>query len=230
MLEAGSWKLELNLEIKPPTSHLSLLDGTSGTWRLIMRILIISDKEEPFVWDHFNPEFFKNINMTISCGDVKPEYLSFLATMLKAPLYYVHGNHDGQYLQSPPEGCMSIDGKFIRHGGMRIMGIGGSNRYNRGPHQYTEAQMRIRLFKLKPSIWRNGGIDIFVSHAPAFGLNDGDDLCHKGFKTFKSILDAYKPRFFIHGHQHLCYGSRQRLTDYGSTTIINAYGYYILEF
>ena len=33
----------------------------------------------------------------------KSEYLSFIATMIKAPVFYVHGNHDTNYVNDPRE-------------------------------------------------------------------------------------------------------------------------------
>ena len=76
-----------------------------------MKILLISDEESTYIWDHFDKNRFKCINCMFSCGDLKSSYLSFLVTMVSAPLFYVHGNHDRNYSKQPPEGCENIDGK-----------------------------------------------------------------------------------------------------------------------
>lgn len=195
-----------------------------------MKILLVSDKEEPYIWEHFDRERFKDIEMIISCGDLKAEYLSFLVTMIKAPLFYVPGNHNEKYLQKPPEGCISIDGKLETYKSIRLLGLGGSQCYSYGEYQYTESQMKRRILRLKPSIWRNRGFDILVSHAPAFELGDGRDLCHQGFKSFVELMDKYSPKYLVHGHQHLSYNIQPRIIQYRNTTIINTYGYYILDY
>ena len=46
-----------------------------------MKILFIADEESKIYWDFFKKEQFEGIDLIISCGDLKPEYLSFLATM-----------------------------------------------------------------------------------------------------------------------------------------------------
>ena len=51
-------------------------------------------------------------------------------------------------------------------------------RYNKGINQYTEKQMRARVGRLRFKLWRSGGIDILLTHAPASGLNDGTDKAH----------------------------------------------------
>ena len=68
-----------------------------------MKILLVSDREEPYIWDYFDRERFKDIELVLSCGDLKAEYLSFIVTMIQAPLYYVPGNHNKNYLTNPPE-------------------------------------------------------------------------------------------------------------------------------
>lgn len=196
-----------------------------------LKILLVADVESKYIWDYFQPEKFKDIDIMISCGDVKAEYLSFLVTMIKAPLFYVPGNHNDKYIKQPPEGCIDIDGQIITYKGIRLMGLGGSRRYNMGLYQYTEREMNKRIFKLKPKIWWNKGIDILVTHSPVFGIGDGDDICHQGFKSFYKILDKYEPKYFVHGHQHLSYGyNPERVHKYNNTTIINGFDYYIFEF
>ncbi len=195
-----------------------------------MKILFVSDEESRYIWDYFDRERFKDIDLTISCGDLKPQYLSFLVTMIQAPLYYVHGNHDRNYSRKPPEGCESIDDRLVTYKGVRILGLGGSQLYNGRQFQYTEKQMKKRIKRLRYKLWRSKGFDMLVTHAPAYGLNDGRDHCHKGFKSFKCLMDKYSPRYFIHGHQHLSYNRIPRISRYRDTTIINAYKYHILDY
>lgn len=113
-----------------------------------MKILFLADEECKTYWDYFRKEQFEGIDLIISCGDLKPEYLSFLATMVPVPLLYVHGNHDDKYKRRPPEGCICIENRIYIHNGVRILGLGGSYRYKTGDNQYTEVQMARRISKI----------------------------------------------------------------------------------
>lgn len=195
-----------------------------------MRILVLSDQESPSLWDHFDKSKLAGIDLIISCGDLKSEYLSFLVTFTSAPVLYVHGNHDERYDRRPPEGCTCIEDTVYEYKGVRILGLGGSIRYRPGEHQYTQREMEQRVKKLRFKLWRSKGFDILVTHAPAFGLNDGSDLPHTGFKVFNALLDEYKPHYFLHGHVHLNYGRNPRVCKYGETTVVNGFERYILDY
>lgn len=195
-----------------------------------MKILLISDREEPVLWENFNPERFSDIELIISCGDLKSEYLSFLVTMINVPLLYVPGNHDTRYIKEPPDGCDCIDGKLINFKGIRILGIGGSYRYNNCEYQYNEKEMSDRVKKQRFKLWKSKGFDILVTHSPAFQLGDGSDLCHRGFMCFRDLIDKHSPKYFFHGHQHLCYGHNARIIKYNNTTIVNSFGFHIIEY
>lgn len=195
-----------------------------------MKILAIADQESPLLWDYFDRSYLEGIDLILSCGDLKPQYLSFLATFAHGPILYVHGNHDERYEQVPPDGCICIEDQIYVHQGVRILGLGGSMRYKPGNHQYTQSQMRRRVWKLWWRLKYRKGFDILLTHAPAYQLNDGEDLPHRGFEVFRTLLDKYKPAYFIHGHVHLNYGRRfPRLCTYNETQVINAYEKYIFE-
>ena len=194
-----------------------------------MKILLISDVEDPYLWDHFDMERYRDIDLVISCGDLKAEFLTFLVTLIHVPLLYVPGNHDSTYADEPPEGCENIDGRLVTVDGLRILGFGGSHMYNHGPNQYTQKEMNRKVRRLKWAIHQKGGFDILVAHAPALGIHDAPDPCHMGFSAFLKLIDRYHPRFFVHGHQHLNYGANSaRIQVHGATTVINAYRHYIL--
>ncbi len=195
-----------------------------------MKILAIADQESPLLWDYFDRSYLEGIDLILSCGDLKPQYLSFLATFAHAPILYVHGNHDERYEEVPPDGCICIEDQIYVHEGVRILGLGGSMRYKPGAHQYTQSQMRRRVWKLWWRLKYRKGFDILLTHSPAYQLNDGQDLPHRGFEVFRTLLDKYKPAFFIHGHVHMNYGrSFPRLSTYNETQVINAYEKYIFE-
>lgn len=196
-----------------------------------MKILAIADEESPYLWDFFEKEKLEGIDLIISCGDLEPTYLSFLATFTSVPVLYIHGNHDEKYEKVHPDGCICIEDQVYVHKGVRILGLGGSMKYNYGRHQYTEEEMRYRVLKVLPKILWNGGVDILVTHSPAFQINDGVDLPHVGFQVFRIVLDRFKPKYFLHGHVHMRYGRRHKRVDmYKETRIINACERYEFEY
>lgn len=189
-----------------------------------MKILAIADEESKYLWDFFEKSKVEDIDLVISCGDLDPHYLSFLATFCNVPVLYVHGNHDAKYEHTPPEGCIDIEDKIYVHEGVRILGLGGSMLYSGGPNQYTERDMRLRVGKLWFQLLRHKGFDILVTHAPAYQLNDARDLPHQGFKVFLKLMEKYKPKFFLHGHVHMSYNRNQKRYDkYMETHVINTY-------
>lgn len=197
-----------------------------------MKILVLSDQESKSLYDFYEPEKLKDIDLIISCGDLRPDYLSFFATFSHAPVLYVRGNHDGQYEDKPPEGCISIEDDIYVFRGVRLLGLGGSMEYIPGAsNQYTERGMIRRIKRLWWKLKRRGGFDILVTHAPAYQLNDMEDLPHKGFQCFKDLMDKYAPRYFVHGHIHANYsGSFKRLDSYNDTIVVNAYEHYVIEY
>jgi Icc-related predicted phosphoesterase len=195
-----------------------------------VKILLISDEEDKYLWDYYRPGALEDIDLILSAGDLKPDYLSFLVTMARCPLLYVHGNHDERYKKSPPEGCDCVDDRIITVNGLRILGLGGAPRYNDGPWQFTERQMTWRIRKLSRKIKIAGGVDLVLTHAPVRGYGDQENMAHRGFEAFLPLLDRWKPRYLIHGHVHQRYQpNMQRILQYRDTTIINACGKYYLE-
>ena len=195
-----------------------------------MKLLLVADEEDRSLWDHYTPDRLGGADLILSAGDLNPLYLSFLVTMANRPLLYVHGNHDGVYDTVPPEGCECADDRLVTVNGLRVLGLGGCMRYNDGPHQYTEAQMRRRIQRLQWALLRAGGADIVLTHAPLRGCGDGADLPHRGFSAFLPLLDRWQPRYLIHGHMHTRYDPLSiRVRQYGGTTIINACGRFLLD-
>ena len=194
-----------------------------------MKILLLSDTEDPALWDYFRPDRVKGYDLILSAGDLKAEYLSFLVTMANIPVFYVHGNHNAAYDRFPPEGCDCIDDRFVIYKGLRILGLGGSALYSGEPYQYTERQMRRRIAKLNRAVKKAGGVDIVLTHCPPRGCGDADDYAHRGFEAFLPMLERWKPKVLVHGHVHMTYGNFMRERICGDTRIINAWQRYALE-
>ena len=167
----------------------------------MIKILLFADHKSKLLYDYYDPERIKDIDLIISCGDLPQEYLSFFVTLCNVPLLYIRGNHDTGYAEKPPEGCICIEDDIFVYKGIRILGLGGSMQYIPGArYQYTEWQMSRRVRRLFFKLWRHKGFDILVTHAPASGLNDLPDLPHQGFTVFRTLLEKYEPKFFFHGH------------------------------
>lgn len=191
-----------------------------------MKILAIADEESRALWDFYDPSRTSGVDLIISCGDLNPDYLQFLESMTNVPLLYVRGNHDGVYDRRPPCGCIDIDDMIYDFEGLRILGLGGSMRYHGGKDMYTESEMKKRIRKLNMTIAVHNGFDVLVTHAPAKGYGDMEDLPHRGFACFNELLERWKPAYMLHGHVHKTYSSQefQRIRQHPSgTKIINAY-------
>lgn len=195
-----------------------------------MKILAIADEECMSLWDNYVPGRLKDYDLILSSGDLHASYLTFLVTMARCPVFYVHGNHDIGYEINPPEGCDCIEDRIAVYKGVRILGLGGCYRYRPGAHQYTDDEMRKRIRKLRKELKYYGGVDIVVTHAPPKGVGDADDAAHQGFQALIDLIDEYHPKYLLHGHVHLRYGMdipRQR--EYNGTWVINVCERYDIE-
>ena len=196
-----------------------------------MKILLLADTADKALWDFLDRSLLEGVGLVLACGDLPAAYLSFLTCFTHAPILYVHGNHDEAYDRQPPEGCICVEDTIYVHNGLRILGLGGSMRYRPGPHMYTEREMMLRVTKLGPRLLRHRGFDILLTHAPARGVGDQDDLPHRGFNAFNRLMDRCHPRYMVHGHVHPQYAAMdfKRERRYGETTVINAYKRYFIK-
>jgi uncharacterized protein len=183
--------------------------------------LAIADEIHPSLYEHFFPERWKDIDIVLSAGDLRPEYLDYLCTNLNVPVFYVRGNHDGDYARSQYYGFENLHGRIVEFGGLRIAGFEGCMRYNEGKCQYTEREMSHIVRRTQLKALRTGKPDIILAHAPPRGCHDGSDVCHRGFECFRRALQVWRPTFFIHGHTHTHYG-RELISRLGETTVVNA--------
>lgn len=195
-----------------------------------IKILAVSDTVEPLLKQPSGDGPLADIDVIISCGDLPPEYLSVLVHVFNVPLYYVCGNHDIRYKNKPPEGGFNLHCRLVTVEGINMVGLEGSHWYNGGPYQYAEHQMKSMIRRLRPRLWWQGGVDVFVTHAPPRHVHDAEDPCHRGFESFHRLIQRYRPQYFIHGHIHREFDDpSDRVTLVGRTKVVNTYGYSILE-
>jgi len=213
-----------------------------------MRILCISDQIDPLVYSTRMRERFRDVDLVLSAGDLPAEYLGFITSMLNRPLLYVAGNHDlgadslrrpswagtSFVEEAPVHGAIDSSFKLRREAGLIVLGLPGSMLYNGGPNQFTEAAMAFRIALLVPRLllnrlFRGRAVDLVLTHAPPRGIHDRDDPCHRGFRSFLWLMRKFKPRWLVHGHIHLYDLADVRVSAYDETTVVNAFGHWILE-
>lgn len=195
-----------------------------------LKLLTVSDFVDKSLTKMVEDKTLEPVDLIISCGDMEPEYLSFLRDRLDKPLFYVKGNHDIRYTQFNPMGCDNIHAKVVQFKTLNILGLEGSMWYNGGLNQYTDKEMRKMIFGMWFSIWRKGGIHLVVTHAPPKGIHDAKDRCHMGFQSFARLIEKRNPQIFLHGHIHKEFKTREdRITTVNETKVINTCGYTIIE-
>lgn len=195
-----------------------------------LKILAVSDFVDKSLTQRVESKTLEPVDLIISCGDLAPEYLSFLRNRLDKPLFYVKGNHDIRYLPSNTMGCENIHARIVQFKSLNILGLEGSLWYNGGPNQYSDRQMNRIIAGMWFSIWRKGGIHLVITHAPPRHIHDAEDRCHMGFESFVKLINKRKPRYLIHGHIHKDHNTHEeRITEVGQTKVINTCGYTIIE-
>lgn len=208
-----------------------------------MKILAIADQEVPQLQIEKIPERLRDIDLILSCGDLPFDYLEHLVSRFNKPLFYVFGNHGpgkrGVSLANggtkyAPEGCINLHGRIVHYNGLLIGGLEGSVAYNKGPHQYSQGEMRWLVRRMEGRLWLNKlrygrALDILITHAPPWGIHDAPDPAHHGFQAFVGLMQRYKPRYLIHGHVHAYRYEAPRMTRFGETIVVNAYGYQLIE-
>ena len=206
-----------------------------------MKILAVSDKVVEAVYNPHAHQNFGDVDMVLACGDLPMYYLDFILSALNVPCYFVYGNHDVNVtytLEGPvakhPGGWVNLDQRTACTQGLLLAGLEGSIRYRPdGVHQYTQAQMCRKALRLMPKLILNRLLygrymDILITHSPPWGIHDGPDHPHTGFKVFLTLMERFRPRYVLHGHKHV-YGPEPTRTIYGDTEVINIYPHRILE-
>lgn len=203
-----------------------------------MKILGLADVEAPSVYNPNVKNRFPDIDLVVSCGDLRPAYLEFVVSMLDLPLYYVHGNHvqniqdDEGNNHTEPSGAINLHKKvhYDEKNDLILSGIEGSLVYSFGPYQYSQQRMWNMVYSLIPRLMLNKVIhgrylDIFVTHAAATGIHDDDDPAHQGVDAFRWLIKTFKPKLHLHGHIHVYNPFTPRETQYKETRVINTYGF-----
>jgi uncharacterized protein len=196
-----------------------------------VKILCVADEVDLLVYSSSIRKRFGDVDLILSAGDLPDEYLGFIASMLNRPLVSVAGNHD-RAGDEPSLGRLNF--AIRKEAGISILGIPGSMLYSRGPNQFSDRYMALRLLRLAPRLllrrlFKGRAVDIILAHAPPRGMGDAQDLPHRGFTAFRWLIELARPLYFIHGHVHLYDGRQARESGLDSTRIINVYGHKLIE-
>ena len=205
-----------------------------------VRILAICDEVDPRLYGPGIEARRGQVDLILSCGDLPPYYLDYVASMVNAPIYGVHGNHDGEFARNRDRdgdgngqadwGMGELHGRVVEEQGLLIGGFDGSLRYNKGSYQYTEAGIRAQIAGMIPQLLMNRlrygrYLDILVTHAPPRHIHDQPDRAHWGFEAYRWFLRTFKPRYHLHGHIHLYDKRTVTRTQFHETEVLNAYPY-----
>jgi Icc-related predicted phosphoesterase len=70
---------------------------------------------------------------------------------------------------------------------------------------------------------------IVLSHVPPLGVGDvSTDPYHRGFRSYRWLLDRVEPVLWLHGHTPLA-ATREWKVQVGRTTIVNVTGAVIID-
>jgi uncharacterized protein len=194
-----------------------------------VRLLAVSDEPEPAFDYEINREAIKPIDGIVGAGDLKPEYLDFLANAFSVPLLYVLGNHDrgGGWQEEKYHVPEPMDGAWHEMGGLRICGLSWpTDKDERAIHDENAAWRQVAAGFLR---LRGRHADVVVSHVPPFGLGDTpEDHYHRGFAAYRWLCERLNPALWIHGHTNPAAIDTWWLKA-GSTTLVNATGAVVVE-
>ena len=206
-----------------------------------MRVLAIADEVAESLYGDTLKEL--RPDLILSCGDLPFDYLENLVSRTDLPLLYVPGNHDPElklgdatfqglsanFDGTGPPGCINVDCRIEEAAGLLVAGLGGSIRYNEGPNQYTQGQMRRRALGLEWRAWlRRKRVDVLLTHAPPAGVGDAGDPAHVGVDALNRLVARLRPRMLIHGHVRK-YGPKIDDPRVGETQVVNPIPYRLLE-
>jgi hypothetical protein len=201
-----------------------------------LKILSLSDKQIDSIYSSQVKSRFADVDLVLGCGDLPYYYLEYVISMLDVPLYYIRGNHSSlvEHTSSGPKthphGGTDLHRRIVYDKGMIMAGVEGSLRYSTGSFQYTQSEMWSHVLRMVPILFMNKlmhgrYLDIFISHAPPWGIHDKPDLPHQGIKAFRWLLETFHPHYHFHGHVHVYRSDVKKITKFHSTTVINTYGY-----
>jgi uncharacterized protein len=196
----------------------------------LVRLLAVSDEPERALDFERNRAEVGKIDAVVGCGDLEPDYLSYLADAFKAPLIYIRGNHDrGANWKALAEGLPeTLAGRCDWIDGITLLGLSWPGD-DRATHAIRDEQaawfQALPLGVRKPP---NRPL-IVLSHVPPRGLGDTpEDHYHRGFAAYEWLYRRLNPTLWLHGHTSMAASDEWRVT-WGDTTFVNVTGAVVVE-
>ena len=198
-----------------------------------VRILAISDEPDPSLDSAATRDGLREVDLIVGAGDLQPEYLAFVADAFHAPLRYVRGNHDlgaaWRHTERTTLPEPMPDARPIREAGLSLIGFSGSPVYSHRGHEVSAGRMWLHAI----GGWlraRGHGPTLVVSHTPPRGINDAEDLTHRGFTSFRWLSERIDAPLWLHGHTALVRrGLDDRCARHEGTLFYNCTGATLVE-
>jgi calcineurin-like phosphoesterase family protein len=196
-----------------------------------IRILAISDDPDHALDDARNRDPLGQVDLVVGCGDLSPDWLSFVADAFLAPLVYVRGNHDDRGPWPEPKGvpvaASGVDRKTLP--GLPILALSWP-RFTRDGARHDERSAWRQVASLGRHAIRSPRPPMLVvSHVPPRDAGDTPtDPYHRGYSAYRFLADRVRPPLWLHGHTNLA-AQTSWLDRCGPTTLVNATGSVLVE-
>jgi len=133
---------------------------------------------------------------------------------------YIAGNHD--WLFETVNDSIIVKGKItylnndaVKVGKHKVFGFPWSLHFNNWAFNCSEENIKNNINKDLL-----GQSDIWLFHSPMYGINDLIGGKHIGSKTIRKLFNKYKPKYYVHGHNHI---NQQTNNVYNVTLLNNNY-------
>ena len=203
-----------------------------------IRLLAVSDEIDPALEAAATRRALGPIDVVLGAGDLEPSYLGFLADAFGVPLLYVRGNHDVGVAwadaehEHVPEPL--ADGRVHDEHGLRVLPFSGAPRY--APHGRPSAEQQLSgsaMWRKVLASWPQAAARrplLVLTHAAPRDVNDAPDHAHRGFASFRWLLDRLAPPLWLHGHATLVQrGIQGRTARRNGTLLVNVTGATLVE-
>jgi Icc-related predicted phosphoesterase len=177
-----------------------------------VRLLIIADDESLLDALPCEPA-----DVLISCGDLPDRIILEAAERCSCRrIFAVKGNHDSSAEFPSPICDLHLETAAFEN--IKFGGFCGAWRYKpKGNFLFDQHEVNGMTAYFPP-------VDVFVAHNSPRGIHDREDEVHYGFDGFTKYIDRARPRFFLHGHQHLT-----KETERNGTRIVGVFGACVIE-
>lgn len=149
----------------------------------------------------------------ISCGDLPDQTIQRAAQRCRCRhILAVKGSHDSSAAFPAP--IIDLHRRLHSIHGITFGGFGGSWKYKpKGNHLFEQHEVEAALTTFPR-------VDIFVAHNSPRMIHDREDEVHLGFTAFHGYVERTRPRWLLHGHQHV-----NKESTLGPTCIIGPFGH-----